>query len=424
MSLLKWNALAGMVDQKGLPASVLYRALNANFRLGEPSNALALASFAARPDAPSNLRVLALQMLGSWPKPPRRDFITGLTQNFAPRDPGIAAEALKAKLAGVFSGPAEVQKEAANVAGKLGITGVGPFLFDLVRDAKASATIRMEVINALEALKDPKLNDAVEIAISSNEPRLRNAGRAILLKSKPTEAIQQLKSVLAGDNVVEKQGALAIFADVKAAEVDELFAGLLERLNKNELPAEMHLDVLEAAGKRQAAGVKSLLKQYESRRPKGDDLAPWRETLAGGDASRGRDVFLNKAAVSCQRCHKLDGEGGEVGPPLNGLGGKQKRDYLLEAIVLPNKQIAKGYDSVIITTAEGKNIAGVLRSEDAKEVKVMTAEGHLITIKKDDIDERRTTKTAMPEDVAQKLTKREIRDLVEFLAGLKEEWKK
>ncbi len=54
----------------------------------------------------------------------------------------------------------------------------------------------------------------------------------------------------------------------------------------------------------------------------------------------------------------------------------------------------------------------------------MTSEGHLLTIAKGDIDERRAGKSAMPEDLAQKLTKREIRDPIEFLARLKEEWKK
>jgi quinoprotein glucose dehydrogenase len=146
--------------------------------------------------------------------------------------------------------------------------------------------------------------------------------------------------------------------------------------------------------------------------------------MYGGDAMRGRDIFVNKAAVSCQRCHKLDGEGGDVGPPLNGIAAKQKRDYLLESIVLPNKQIAKGYESVLITKADGKSVNGVLKFEDAKEVRIMTAEGQLLSIKKDEIDERRATKTAMPEDLVQKLTKQELRDLVEFLAGLKEEMKK
>jgi quinoprotein glucose dehydrogenase len=69
-------------------------------------------------------------------------------------------------------------------------------------------------------------------------------------------------------------------------------------------------------------------------------------------------------------------------------------------------------------------VTGVLKFEDAKELKVMTAEGALVTVKKEDIDERRTAKSAMPEDVVQKLSKRDVRDLVEFLAGLKEEWKK
>ena len=45
----------------------------------------------------------------------------------------------------------------------------------------------------------------------------------------------------------------------------------------------------------------------------GDVLAPWADSLAGGDAEKGRGLFLNNAAVYCQRCHKLDGQGGEVG---------------------------------------------------------------------------------------------------------------
>ena len=85
-------------------------------------------------------------------------------------------------------------------------------------------------------------------------------------------------------------------------------------------------------------------------------------------------MFLNKAAVQCQRCHKLDGQGGEVGPPANGAG-KQTREYLLESIVLPSKAIAKGYESVLITTLDSKTVSGVLKGEDDKEVHLMTAEG-------------------------------------------------
>jgi len=414
--------LAALSANSKLPPAVLYRALNAHYRLGLPQNAKALAAFAASPEALPTLRVLALQMLGNWGKPPRRDFITGMTQSIAPRDTSIAADGLKQYLGGIFAGPAAVQKEAAGTAGKLGITEVGPFLFSLVNDAKALPTTRVEALNGLAALKDAKLNEAVTKSIAGDDPRLRNAGRAILLRTKPDDVVSQLKAVLAGDNLFEKQGAIALLAQIKSPEGDALLSGLLDKAVANSAPAELHLDILDAVGSREP--LKSSLKKYDDARPKGDDLAPWRETLVGGDAARGRDIFINKAAVSCQRCHRLDGEGGDVGPAINGIAGKQKRDYLLEAIALPNKQIAKGFESVLITNLDGKSFNGVLKFEDAKEVRLITPEGQLITVKKEEIDERRATKTAMPEDVVQKLTKQELRDLVEFLATLKEEWKK
>ena len=49
----------------------------------------------------------------------------------------------------------------------------------------------------------------------------------------------------------------------------------------------------------------------------------------------------------------------------------------------------------------------------------MTAEAKLIEIPKADIEERKRGASAMPEDLSKKLTRAELRDLVEFLAGLK-----
>jgi quinoprotein glucose dehydrogenase len=49
----------------------------------------------------------------------------------------------------------------------------------------------------------------------------------------------------------------------------------------------------------------------------------------------------------------------------------------------------------------------------------MTAEGNLVKVAKDQIEERARGKSAMPEDIINSLSKSEVRDLVEFLAGLK-----
>jgi quinoprotein glucose dehydrogenase len=118
------------------------------------------------------------------------------------------------------------------------------------------------------------------------------------------------------------------------------------------------------------------------------------------------------------RCHKINGTGGEVGPDLTGIGKKQKRDYLLESLVDPNKQIAKGYETTVITLNNGLVKSGILKSEDAKEVRLMNADGQIITIAKSQIDDRSRGPSAMPSDLVQKLSRSEIRDLVEYLAGL------
>ncbi len=367
-----------------------------------------------------------MKLLADWAKPARRDHITGLTQNLGSRAESIAVNAFRAKIGGIFAGSAGVQKEAASVAGKLGIKEVGPFLLTLVSDSKSPLGARLEAIRALDALRARQLPEALQVALASDQAKLRTAARVVLVKSQPNEVLKQLEKVLgtADGDVVEKQGAMAILAGIKGSEADALIEDWLGKVSRKAAPPEMTLDVLQAAGKRDSVRLQRQLAAYEQARPKEDDLGKFREALFGGDADNGRRLFLTSAAGQCQRCHKLDGEGGEVGPMLNGIAAKQKRDYLLESIALPNKQIAKGFESVRLTLLNGKVIDGVLRGEDKDSIRVITSEGQLLTIKKGDIDERKTGKSAMPEDLAQKLSKAEIRDLVEFLAGLKEEWKK
>ena len=166
------------------------------------------------------------------------------------------------------------------------------------------------------------------------------------------------------------------------------------------------------------------IKKYESTKPHDDPLSPFREVLAGGDRERGRQLFTSRADIECVRCHKVrasggESTGGEVGPELVGVGARLSRTDLLESIVNPNKKIAQGFESVVIATGDGKVHTGILRGEDAKEVRLITAEGKSFAIPKDSIDDRKRGPSAMPADVAAKLSKKELRDLIEFLASLK-----
>ncbi len=144
--------------------------------------------------------------------------------------------------------------------------------------------------------------------------------------------------------------------------------------------------------------------------------------------SAARTSSLTKIAVSCLRCHKVrdnggNVNGGDVGPDLTKTGGEKTREYLLEALVEPNKAIAKGYETVIVTFDDGREHAGIVKSETDKELVLVTADVKTITVEKKSIEERSTGPSAMPSDLLKHLTLRELRDLIEFLASQKGEAK-
>ncbi len=410
--------LADHLNRPNMPTPFVIRALHANFRLGKPEQAAAVAAYAARADAPEKMRIEALKLLGQWAKPPRRDQVTGLTQDLAPRDVKLAVEAIRQSLGGLFSSSNAVRQEAAKVAAGLGIKEVAPALLALAADDKQSASTRIESLRALESLHDSNLEKAMHSALKDADPRVRSEGRRLLSHLRPEEALTELESVLKNGQVSERQRAFAILGDMKGPRADAELLKWLDKLLAGEVAAEVRLDLLEAANRRATPAIQKKVQSYQNTR-KDKPLGLYGDALVGGDAEAGRRIFQGKAEVSCLRCHKVQGVGGEVGPDLSGIGTRQKRDYLLESLIDPNKQIAKGFETVVLTLNNGKTMTGVLKSEDAREIRLMTSEGQLLVVHKDQVDERDSGKSAMPEDLTKHLTRLEIRDLVEFLAELK-----
>ncbi|HTU88818.1 MAG TPA: PVC-type heme-binding CxxCH protein [Gemmataceae bacterium] len=411
--------LAERLSRPNMPPPYVLRALHAHFRLGQSENAAAVAAYAARADAAEKMRVEALKLLGQWAKPPRRDQVTGLTQDLKPRDPRIAAEAIQQSLGGIFAGSNAVRQAAAKVAASLGIKQVAPVLLSLAVDDKRPSAARIEALRALESLRDGNLEKVLRSALKDGDPNVRSEGRRLLAHTHPEEALAELQRVLEKGQTIERQRAFATLGDMTGPRVDAELARWLDKLLAGKVVAEARLDLLDAAARHTLPAITEKVQRYEPTAPKNDPLSHYRDALLGGDAEAGRRIFQNKAEVSCLRCHKVQGGGGEVGPDLTGIGAKQKREYLLESIVAPNKQIAKGFETLVLTMSNGKTVTGVLKSEDAREVRLMTAEGQLLVVRKDQIDERETGKSAMPEDLTKHLTRSEIRDLVEFLAALK-----
>jgi putative heme-binding domain-containing protein len=144
-----------------------------------------------------------------------------------------------------------------------------------------------------------------------------------------------------------------------------------------------------------------------------------------GDAGRGRSLFSDPKGVACIKCHKVNGEGGEVGPDLTGVGLKYARDHFIESILYPSKKILDGYKQTMVLTKAGVVVAGRSLGDTAEELTLLDAEGKRHAIRKADIDQRREAELSlMPEGLNTGLSLQDFADIVSYLESLKEAPKK
>jgi quinoprotein glucose dehydrogenase len=413
--------LASLITRSTQDDALLRRVLNANFRLGTPESAAAIAAFAARSDAPEAMRLEALDMLARWARPSNRDRVLGMWRPLDERPAADAAAALKANLAGVFTGPDKVRSTAAQVAAGLGISEVIPELRSLLNDKAQPPQSRAAALTALVSLKFEELEPAARQALADDQPAVRAAARRVLAELKTADAIPVLEQGVASGERLERQAALATLGSLKHPEAAVVLGKSLDQHLAGQFPADSVLDLVEAVRQHGDGPILQKLTEHEADRPQDDPVAAWLACLEGGDAERGQRLFFERSQLSCVRCHKIGETGGAVGPELTKIAAdkEKQRQYLLESVVVPNKTIAKNFESVVILDIDGRTHTGILKQDDSRGVTLMTAEGQLVTIPADEIDARKPGKSSMPEDLTKDLTKFELRDLVEYLSTLK-----
>lgn len=139
-------------------------------------------------------------------------------------------------------------------------------------------------------------------------------------------------------------------------------------------------------------------------------LGPGGPTI--GDPARGRELF----AATCAQCHKLFGQGGDLGPELTG-SDRANVDYILQNVLDPSATVGGDYKLVVVGTKDGRLLTGIVREQDAQSLLVQTANERVV-IPRDEIEEfRNSNESMMPEGLFDKLTEAEVRDLVSYLAS-------
>jgi quinoprotein glucose dehydrogenase len=309
------------------------------------------------------------------PEPARRAFLRVADEILNPSTPDEYGQVIPGGPA-----PVEVQLAVIDTAAALRTKEAAQPLFEKFSQTNTPAAVRRAIVPFLAGINAIQAPDAVRMALADGDNALRAVALPHLDKLDPATALPVLKPLLqAGTPLSVNQAAYAALAKLSNADADALLLSAFQELLSGKLRPELHLDVLSAAEARQAAStpLKVARDQWLSQNPTNDPIASRAAVLKGGDAVRGGVLFKNHPQVQCLRCHKVGGDGGTVGPTLDGIGKLRDRTYLLEALVYPNKAYAEGFKP---------------------------AEGGL---------------SAMPEGLADLLTPIELRDIIEFLSTLR-----
>jgi putative membrane-bound dehydrogenase-like protein len=143
-------------------------------------------------------------------------------------------------------------------------------------------------------------------------------------------------------------------------------------------------------------------------------VAAFRPALAlSGDPKAGAAVFKK----ICANCHRLNGEGHEVGPDLAALTDKSP-EALLIAILDPNRAFEAKFTNFNVQTTDGRVLTGLIAAETGTSVTLRREEGREDVLLRSEIEAMAGSgQSLMPEGLEKDLTKQSLADLIAYLAS-------
>lgn len=404
------------------------RAIGAAFLVGSTESAERVASYAARQDAPIDLRLAALEALSDWLSPELLDRVDGRRRNFNPEQRNVESTMLTATLADLFedSNP-RIKAAALNASRSLRIRFGDEALSKLaivVLDDTATTDLRIEALNTLTAQDYTDVKPVLQQGLLAKNERLRIRSLE-LVSTDPVQGLKAVQHVLAGSTALrERQLAIELLSRIGTPAADQMLAAEFSKMAAGIALPGTELELLEAARSRSNGDdeLTRLIRNFEERRAAtagADPASEFSECLTGGDADTGKELFMTHITVQCIRCHKVGKTGSTVGPNLESIALKRNAKFLLRSIIAPSADIEPEYRSQILILDSGKVIQGLPLRKDDHVTVLANAQGKEVIVKNDEIDEALEQKTSIMPEMTKALSRREIRDLVAYLVTLK-----
>ena len=135
----------------------------------------------------------------------------------------------------------------------------------------------------------------------------------------------------------------------------------------------------------------------------------------GGDLEKGRAVFVS----ACATCHTVGGQGGQIGPVLNGAAASGI-ETLLRATLTPNAAMEAGYRNYRVELKDDDILDGFLVSEDANTIVLRQPNLQDQRIAKEKVRRAEFTRNSlMPEGLLDGMHPEDVRHLFAYLKTLK-----
>ncbi len=350
-----------------------------------------------------------------------RDALAAVAENCAARKLRPSGDVEAAVRALWNSDQAGARAGAALLAGALKIEALRNPLSETAE--KGAPELRAFAVLGLAGLGGKDAPALLARLAETGEPfSVREAAVRGLSRSALQRAAQVVAASLANETDEPRIRALCVAVFDRNGGADALAAAL--KTTKLPAPAARRvLDVLNNAGQSRPKVVEVLreLAGFATSLPANDPAfvaALVAEVQQKGDAKHGREIF-RRAELACTGCHRIGDEGGTIGPALDAIGSGQPVDFIIGAVLQPQKEIKEGYEAMEVTTKDGRIITGYRVSDDGGTLVLRDiATGGQTRLAREEITGRKLIGSLMPSGLVDRLSREDLRDLFRYLSGL------
>ena len=308
-------------------------------------------------------------------------------------------------------------KSAAELTKSLQAKNLAPRLQRLLPRETLDLEARAAVADALVSLSPNPQNAALAALVA--EPTIHSALREEIchhianpnssesekllveaMRTSPSRTQTKLAQALSGSQA----GANLLVAMVRRGEASPQL--LLDQTVKNKLSA-LDDGILKTA----INEIQENLPPLDEATQKAIQLAVTYYNPSRAQPAEGAEVFTKNCAV----CHQIDGVGAIVGPQLDGIANRGL-ERIIEDTLDPNRNVDVNFRSEVIVLKDSEVLTGLVRREEGDTIVIADSTGKETSIRKGDIERRRTSETSlMPSNFGEVLSPEEFENLMAFL---------